>query len=66
MSNIFAPFIKNLESYFVMLICFEFWPLWIGKAFVLLLHFQDELDFIMTLEENSNKDFVVWSGAVHI
>ena len=26
-SNFFAPCIKNLETYFAMLICFEFWPL---------------------------------------
>ena len=28
LSNIFAQHIKNLETYFAMLICFEFWPLW--------------------------------------
>ena len=28
LSNIFAPYIKNLETYFAILICFEFWPLW--------------------------------------
>ena len=27
LSNIFAPHIKNLETYFAILICFEFWPL---------------------------------------
>ena len=27
LSNIFAPYIKNLETYFAMSICFEFWPL---------------------------------------
>ena len=25
-SNIFAPHIKNLETHFAILICFEFWP----------------------------------------
>ena len=28
LSDIFAPYIKNLEMYFAILICFEFWPLW--------------------------------------
>ena len=28
LSNNFAPYIKNLETYFAILICFEFWPLW--------------------------------------
>ena len=27
LSNIFAPQIKNLEMYFAILICFEFWPM---------------------------------------
>ena len=30
MSNIFAPCIKNLETYFAILIYFEFWHLWKG------------------------------------
>ena len=28
LSIVFAPYIKNLEMYFAMSICFEFWPLW--------------------------------------
>ena len=26
-SNLFAPYIKNLETYFAILLCFEFWPM---------------------------------------
>ena len=29
LSHIFAPHIKNLETYFAILIYFEFWPLWV-------------------------------------
>ena len=28
LSNIFAPYIKNLETYFAILIYFDFWQLW--------------------------------------
>ena len=31
LSGIFPPYIKNLETYFAILICFEFWPMWINN-----------------------------------
>ena len=31
-SNIFAPYIKNLVTYFEIMICFEFWPLWLKEV----------------------------------
>ena len=34
-SNTFAPYIKNLETYFAILICFEFWPMWQRKNYPL-------------------------------
>ena len=33
LSNIFAPYIKNFETYFTILICFEFWPLCYDTSF---------------------------------
>ena len=58
LSNIFAPYIKKLEMYFAILICFEFWPLCVLAVEACSLYF---LLSIKQYRPNSEKCTIVHS-----